>query len=64
MCLLPRFMERASAEHIARFKRDCEGHGHIVIWDPNDDADGFMIAGRSIEELNQEFRSHFAGYLV
>ncbi|RWB08813.1 MAG: hypothetical protein EOQ39_18635 [Mesorhizobium sp.] len=37
--------------------------GIFVLWDPNDDEDGYLIAGDSSVELEKEFTTHFEGFL-
>lgn len=54
------FMAKASDEHLARFNSDCAKYGHLIIWTPDDYADGFMICGNSVAELNKEFRDFWA----
>jgi len=56
---VPQFLERASAKHIERYRRDCIGQGRFIIWDPNDDPDGFMVCAMTVAELNSEFLDHF-----
>lgn len=57
------FLRDASPEHVARYGRDCRGKGQFIIWDPNDDADGFMLCLPTVAALNAEFLQHFAGDL-
>ncbi|MGE0576124.1 MAG: hypothetical protein AB7F22_07680 [Reyranella sp.] len=38
--------------------------GEWVLWDPNDDEDGYMIVGDDPEELGREFISHFGDWLL
>jgi hypothetical protein len=63
LCAVATFLEIAPPEHIKRYRRDCIGKGSFIIWDPEGDADGFMVCGRSTAELNQAFLDHFAGYI-
>ena len=63
-CDVSHFLKTAPAEHIARYRRDCIGRGPFIIWDPNDDADGFMVAAMTIAELNKVFLDHFDGFLA
>jgi hypothetical protein len=58
------FLAQAPTEHVLRYQRDCRGNGSFIIWDPNDDADGFMVCGHSIAQLNAEFLNHFDGFLA
>ncbi|ESY35734.1 hypothetical protein NKK48_30335 [Mesorhizobium sp. C386A] len=37
--------------------------GIFVLWDPNDDDDGYLIVGDSSIELEKEFTTHFEGFL-
>lgn len=63
LCSISQFLERAPEAHIARYRRDCIGKGSFIIWDPNDDEDGFMVCCNTVAELNREFLNHFEGYL-
>lgn len=54
-----KFLREAPPEHVARYGRDCRGRGRFIIWDPNDDADGYMVCGPTIAGLNAEFIAHF-----
>ena len=63
LCSVSEFLSRAPEEYIARYLRDCAGNGEFIIWDPNDDADGFMLCLPSVAELNAEFLSYFEGFL-
>ena len=57
------FFARAPAEHIERFKRDCDGNGEWVLWDPNDDEQGFMICAPTPEGCAVEWRNFFGEYI-
>lgn len=55
------FMQLATPGLIKRVE---EQPGDYVLWDPNNDDNGFLIAGFDPVELEQEFINHFGDYLV
>jgi len=61
LCSVSQFLERAPAAHVKRYQTI--NKGPFIIWDPNDDEDGFMLAGATIAELNAGFLEHFEGFL-
>jgi hypothetical protein len=63
LCAVETFLENAPDAHIKRYRRDCIGNGGFIIWDPNDDENGYMVCGRSVAELNAAFLEHFDGFL-
>jgi hypothetical protein len=58
ICSVDDFKSKAPAAHLERFMKCCEGFGSFVIWDPNDDYEGFMMCLPSIEEVEKEFQYH------
>lgn len=58
------FLRDAPPEHVARYGRDCRGKGRFIIWDPNDDASGYMVCAHTVAELNAEFHAHFGEFLA
>lgn len=59
LCSVSAFLKKAPKEHVERFRRDCTGKGPLIIWDPESDADGFMVCGDTIARLNEVFCSYF-----
>jgi len=53
------FIAEASPEAVARYYRDLIGKGGFMIWDPENDADGFMICLPTVAQLNAAFLDHF-----
>lgn len=60
LCAVATFLEIAPKEHIARYRRDMIGQGPFIIWDPEDDADGFMMCDLTVARLNAGFLEHFS----
>lgn len=58
LCAVSAFLKKAPKGHVSRFRRDCMGRGPLIIWDPESDADGLMICGETIAQLNAEFLAH------
>ncbi|MER8983937.1 hypothetical protein [Mesorhizobium sp. M0843] len=54
------FERQASTALVTRAKAY---EGIFVLWDPNDDDDGYLIVGDSSIELEKEFTTHFEGFL-
>lgn len=61
LCAVSQFLEKAPAEHVQRYRRDCAGGGQFLIWDPNDDEQGFMVACPTVAAANQAFVDQFCG---
>lgn len=47
----------------ALIKRASAFPGELILWDPNDDADGFLLVGDDRLALVREFKNHFGEYL-
>lgn len=47
----------------ALVSRAAEYPGALVLWDFNDDEDGFLLCGDDRDALVAEFEAHFEGYL-
>lgn len=58
------FLATAPKGHVDRYLKTCAGNGDFVLWDPHDDADGFMVCAETVAELNAEFIEHFGDEIV
>jgi len=56
----PVFEQEAQPLLVERAK---EYDGEFVLWDPNDDEQGYLIVGSDQDELAFEFINHFGEYL-
>ncbi|RWR30452.1 hypothetical protein D2T29_12330 [Sinirhodobacter populi] len=56
------FMAEAPEHVLGRFNANCARFGSFVLWDRNDDEDGFMLCLPTIAELNAEFLFKAAGF--
>lgn len=63
LCTVGKFLTVAPEEHRLRYSRDCCLSDPLIIWDPHDNADGFMVTGRTVAELNEAFREYFADWI-
>lgn len=58
LCTISEFLAKAPEGHRLRYSRDCCLSDPLIIWDPEDGPEGFMITGSTVDELNEAFNDH------